>query len=430
MTSLSTKFKLLVSDKALSKKILFVLGALVVFRLLANIPIPAAAGANLAAMFEQNQALGLLNLLTGGGLSAISIMMLGVSPYITSSIIMQLLTMMSDKLKGMYHEEGEAGKKKFMQISRKLTVPLALMQGFGLLYYLSSPSSNPSGQPFLTFDGSFDFIVSLVIVVAGSMLLMWIGELMTEFGIGNGVSLIIFAGIISSLPTALLRLGVQFTVASIPMYIGFVLAAVAIIAGIVIITEAERPVPITYAKQIRGQRSKGGVSTYLPLRLNQAGVIPIIFALSLLIFPQVLANFLSVTGNEMAISIATAMTNFLANTLVNSILYFILVFAFTFFYTAVTFDPESIATNLQKNGAFIPGVRPGRSTSEYIAKILTRITFVGALFLGVVAVLPFAMIAITGNQSLAIGGTGLLIVVSVALDLIKRVEAQLSMREY
>ncbi|MCK5027013.1 MAG: preprotein translocase subunit SecY, partial [Candidatus Pacebacteria bacterium] len=307
---------------------------------------------------------------------------------------------------------------------------LALMQGFGLLYYLSSPSSNPSGQPFLTFDGSFDFIVSLVIVVAGSMLLMWIGELMTEFGIGNGVSLIIFAGIISSLPTALLRLGVQFTVASIPMYIGFVLAAVAIIAGIVIITEAERPVPITYAKQIRGQRSKGGVSTYLPLRLNQAGVIPIIFALSLLIFPQVLANFLSVTGNEMAISIATAMTNFLANTLVNSILYFILVFAFTFFYTAVTFDPESIATNLQKNGAFIPGVRPGRSTSEYIAKILTRITFVGALFLGVVAVLPFAMIAITGNQSLAIGGTGLLIVVSVALDLIKRVEAQLSMREY
>ncbi len=431
MTSFITKLKLLVNDKALSKKILFVLGALVVFRFLANIPIPAAAGESLVEMFKDNQALGLLNLLTGGGLSSISIVMLGLGPYITASIIMQLLTMMSDKLKNMYHEEGEAGKKKFMQISRKLTIPLATMQGFGLLYYLSSPSSNPSGQPFLTFDGSFDFIVSLVIVVAGAMLLMWIGELMTEFGIGNGVSLIIFAGIISSLPTALLRLGVQFTVASIPMYLGFAVAAVAIIAGIVVITEAERPVPITYAKQIRGQKSRGGVSTYLPLRLNQAGVIPIIFALSILIFPQVLVNFLSpFAENDLVASISSMINAFLGNTILNGITYFGLVFAFTFFYTAVTFDPDSIATNLQKNGAFIPGVRPGRSTSEYIAKILTRITLVGALFLGVVAVLPFVMQAVTNNPGLAIGGTGLLIVVSVALDLVKRIEAQLSMREY
>jgi len=204
----------------------------------------------------------------------------------------------------------------------------------------------------------------------------------------------------------------------------------AIIAGIVTITEAERPVPITYAKQVRGQKTYGGVSTYLPLRVNQAGVIPIIFALSLLIFPQVVVNFLTLVDNATVQAVSAAVSNFLANTLATSIIYFILVFAFTYFYTAVTFDPDSIATNLQKNGAFIPGVRPGAATSEHIAKILTRITFVGATFLAIVAVLPFAMIAVTGNQSFAIGGTALLIVVSVVLDLIKRIEAQLSMREY
>ena len=423
MDSFIYKIKLIIKDKTLSRRVLFVLGALIVFRFMSNIPIPAAVNTGLEGFLADNSALGFMNLLTGGGLSSISIMMLGVGPYITASIIMQLMTMMSDKVKAMYHEEGEAGKKKFIQISRKLTIILALMQGFGLIMFLKS-------QGFIAEVTSFELLTNVIIVAAGSILLMWVGELITEFGIGNGVSLIIFAGIVSGMPTTVGQLAFQFNPADIPMYIGFLLAAVAIIAGIVTMTEAERPVPITYAKQVRGSKTYGGVSTYLPLRVNQAGVIPIIFALSILIFPQMVVNFLVEADNLTIQSVATTAKAFLDNTFFTSIIYFVLVFGFTFFYTAVTFDPESIATNLQKNGAFIPGVRPGRSTSEFLAKILTRITLVGAVFLGAVAVLPFAMVAITNNQAMALGGTALLIVVSVVIDLIKKIEAQLTMREY
>ncbi len=418
------KIKLIIKDKTLSKRVLFVLGALIIFRLMSNIPIPIAVNSNLEGFLGQNSMLGFMNLLTGGGLSAISIMMLGVGPYITASIIMQLMTMMSDKVKAMYHEEGEAGKKKFIQISRKLTIILALMQGFGLIKFLQM-------QNIISANLSlFEILTNVIIVAAGSILLMWVGELITEFGIGDGVSLIIFAGIVAGAPTTVAQLAVQFNPADIPLYLGFVLVAVAIIAGIVTMTEAERPVPITYAKQVRGSKTYGGVSTYLPLRVNQAGVIPIIFALSFLMFPQMLVTILSTIENETVQAISLAVSNFLANTFYTSIIYFVLVFAFTFFYTAVTFDPESIATNLQKNGAFIPGVRPGRSTSEFLAKILTRITLVGAVFLGAVAVLPFAMVTITHNQAMALGGTAILIVVSVVIDLVKKIEAQLSMREY
>ena len=423
MDSFIYKIKLIIKDKTLSRRVLFVLGALIVFRFMSNIPIPAAVNTGLEGFLADNSALGFMNLLTGGGLSSISIMMLGVGPYITASIIMQLMTMMSDKVKAMYHEEGEAGKKKFIQISRKLTIILALMQGFGLIMFLKS-------QGFIAEVSSFELLTNVIIVAAGSILLMWVGELITEFGIGNGVSLIIFAGIVATMPTTVGQLAFQFNPADIPLYLGFLLAAVAIIAGIVTMTEAERPVPITYAKQVRGSKTYGGVSTYLPLRVNQAGLIPIIFALSILIFPQMVVNFLVDVDNQMIQNIATTAKTFLDNTLFTSIIYFVLVFGFTFFYTAVTFDPESIATNLQKSGAFIPGVRPGRSTSEFLAKILTRITLVGAVFLGAVAVLPFAMVEITGNQAMALGGTALLIVVSVVIDLIKKVEAQLSMREY
>ena len=423
MDSFIYKIKLIIKDKTLSRRVLFVLGALIVFRFMSNIPIPAAVNTGLEGFLANNSALGFMNLLTGGGLSSISIMMLGVGPYITASIIMQLMTMMSDKVKAMYHEEGEAGKKKFIQISRKLTIILALMQGFGLIMFLKM-------QGFIAETTPFELLTNVIIVAAGSILLMWVGELITEFGIGNGVSLIIFAGIVASMPTTVGQLAFQFNPADIPLYLGFLLAAVAIIAGIVTMTEAERPVPITYAKQVRGSKTYGGVSTYLPLRVNQAGVIPIIFALSILIFPQMVVNFLVEVDNLTIQSIATTVKAFLDNTFYTSIIYFVLVFGFTFFYTAVTFDPESIATNLQKNGAFIPGVRPGRSTSEFLAKILTRITLVGAVFLGLVAVLPFAMVAITHNQAMALGGTALLIVVSVVIDLIKKIEAQLSMREY
>lgn len=350
--------------------------------------------------------------------------MLGVSPFITASIVMQLLTMIFPKLKQIYQEEGEAGRAKFAQYSRLLTVPLSILQAGGFLLLLQKSGA-------VNHLTSFDLITNIVIVVAGSILLMWIGELMTEFGIGNGTSLIIFSGIVAHLPTAFSRLFITFTASQIPLYLGFLVIAILIVWGVVVVTEAERPIPITYAKRVRGSKVYGGVSTYLPLRLNQAGVIPIIFALSILLFPQMFLQFLTTAvSNETVKSVAGAILNVWKNGWFYSIFYFILVFLFTYFYTAVTFDPFSISDNLQKNGAFIPGVRPGQSTSEYIAKVLTRITFVGALFLGLIAVLPLVIRSLTGIQSLAIGGTALLIVVAVVIDLIKKIDAQVSMREY
>lgn len=259
---------------------------------------------------------------------------------------------------------------------------------------------------------------------------MWIGELITEFGIGNGTSLIIFSGIVTRLPQSIGQLFYTFDVSQIPLYIAFVVAAIVIIYAVVVITEAERPIPVTYAKRVRGAKVYGGLSTYLPLRVNQAGVIPIIFALSILLFPQLIFSFLSNIDNATLQTVSKFVLKVIANQWFYAIAYFFLVFVFTYFYTAVTFDPHMIATNLQKNGAFIPGVRPGESTSEHISNILTRLTLVGALFLGVIAVLPLIMRAITGIQSLAIGGTALLIVVSVVIDLIKKIEAQVSIREY
>jgi preprotein translocase subunit SecY len=277
---------------------------------------------------------------------------------------------------------------------------------------------------------AFNIISSLSVVVAGSMLLMWIGELISEFGIGNGISLIIFAGIVANIPTEVSQFIFTYNVANLPLYLLFLAIGVIIVAAVVVVTEAERPIPVTYAKQVRGDHVAGGTQTYLPLRVNQAGVIPIIFALSILLFPQLAGNFLAGMSSHVLQSISHGLLWFVANTWLYSLVYFIFVFLFTYFYTAVTFDPEQISTNLQKNGAFIPGIRPGPATKEYILKILNRITMMGAVFLGLIAVFPLLMRAITGITSFAIGGTALLIVVSVVLDLIKKVEAQLSMREY
>jgi preprotein translocase subunit SecY len=418
------KAKLIFQDKSLRNRLLFVIGALFIFRLLAAIPIPGVDPTKLANLFSGSQFLGFLNLFSGGGLSHLSIMMLGVGPYITSSIIMQLLTMMFPKLKAMYQEEGEAGRMRFNQYSRILTIPIALVQGLSFLVLLERAGVVTS----LSHMGMF---ANVMVVTAGSMLLTWIGELMSEFGIGNGASLIIFAGIVASLPTSISRMVITFTPADIPMYIIYIVLAVVVIYGVVFVTEAERPVPVTYAKRIRGAKVFGGISTYLPLRVNQAGVIPIIFALSILLFPQMIFGFVKSVATSMALkNFATVGYDFVSNSWVYAIAYFILVFLFTYFYTAVTFDPDQISKNLQQNGAFIPGVRPGQSTSEYLGRVLTRITLVGALFLGVIAVLPLAVRAITGMTSLAVGGTALLIVVSVVIDLIKKIEAQITMREY
>jgi preprotein translocase subunit SecY len=423
MSKFLSKAKLVWTDKSLRNKILFVLGALVVFRLLSAIPIPGIDTVQLNRFLTNNQFFGILNIFSGGGLSNLSIIMLGVGPYITSSIIMQLLTIMVPALKKLYHEEGEAGRKKFTQYSRFLTVPLAAIQGFSLLALLER-------QNILVNLTAFDRVTNMLIVVAGALLLMWIGELMTEFGIGNGVSILIFAGIVSRIPSEVGQLLFSFDVSQIPLYIMFIVVGILVVAGVVVVTEAERPIPVTYAKQVRGMKMYGGGSTYIPLRVNQAGVIPIIFALSILLFPQMIGSFLSSSTNPVVSKIAHALSSFSQTSLLYGVLYFILVFLFTYFYTAVTFDPEAMANNLQKNGAFIPGIRPGQSTSVYVTKVLNRITMLGAIFLGFIAVLPLVVRAVSGITAIALGGTALLIVVSVLLDLIKKIDAQISMREY
>jgi len=423
MANFWNKISLIFGDKILRKRILFTLSALVLFRVLSVIPISGVDADKLAQFFSSNQFFGLLNVFSGGGLAQLSIVMLGVGPYITASIIMQLLTIMSSKLKEMYQEEGQAGRRKFAQYSRILTIPLALVQGFSFIKLLQS-------QQVIAPLNSFEMAVNLLIITAGSLLLMWIGELITEYGIGNGVSLIIFAGIVASLPSLLGQLIFIFEPSQLPLYLASIVIGAIVIYGVVVITEAERPIPVTYAKQVRGNKVYGGTSTYLPLRINQAGVIPIIFALSILLFPQMIFQFLQTSTNAIIQSIATTVLGVLANMWFYGIAYFLLVFIFTYFYTAVTFDPDGISTNLQKNGAFIPGVRPGKSTSEHISRILTRLTLVGALFLGIIAVLPIIMSGVTGLTAITIGGTSLLIVVSVVIDLIKKIEAQVSIREY
>lgn len=404
-------------------RILFVMGAFVVFRMLATIPIPSVNAAQLEAFLNSNQFLGLLNIFSGGGLSNLSIVMLGVGPYITASIIMQLVTVLSPKLKQMYQEEGDAGRQRFMMYSRYITLPLAFLQSFAFLMLLRQ-NGIVGGLDFLSI------LTSVMVISAGSFLLMWIGELVTEFGVGNGVSLIIFAGIVAGLPTALSQLVFTFDISQIPTYLGFMLLACVVTAGVVFITEAERPIPVTYSRRVRGMKVLGGISTYLPLRVNQAGVMPIIFALSILLFPQMIATFLTTVQVSWVASAARAVVSGLSNQWVYGGMYFFLVVVFTYFYTAITFEPNQMAKNLQKNGAFIPGVRPGQNTAEYLGDIITRVTLFGALFLGAIAILPIIVQGLTGITALTIGGTALLIAVSVILDLVKKIDAQTSIREY
>jgi preprotein translocase subunit SecY len=417
------KLKVIVTEPAIRNRVLFVLGALLVFRLLAAIPIPGVDQTVLDQFFSNNQFLGLLNIFSGGGLANLSIVMLGVGPFITASIIMQLMTVMSPKLKSMHTEEGETGRAKFTQYSRMLTLPLAILQGFGFLTLLQS-------QGVIVGLSPFEFAVNVILIVTGSMLLMWIGELVTEYGIGNGVSIIIFAGIVATLPSTVSQLYFSYDPSQLPLYLGFVVVALGIIYAVVVMTEAERPVPITYAKQSRGGATYGKSQSYLPMRLNQAGVIPIIFALSIILFPQMVLNILSAFNLPWVSDANQVVTAFLNNEWAYGATYFILVILFTFFYTAVTFDPEAVSKNLQRGGGFIPGIRPGPNTAEYLGNLVTRLTLVGAVFLGIVAVLPVAMQIATGVAALAIGGTAVLIVVQVVLDLIRRLDAQVSMREY
>jgi preprotein translocase subunit SecY len=417
------KVRLFFSDRTLVYKLLGVLGMLIAFRILSVIPIPGVDSFALAQYFESNQLLGFFNIFSGGGLSQLSIIMLGVGPYITASIIMQLLTIMVPRLKELYHEEGEAGRKIFNSYSRFATIPIALIQGAGLLTVLSR-------QGVILMNGPFDFAANLILITAGALVTMWLGEIITEFGFGNGVSIIIFAGIVAILPVQIAQIAFSLTPSDIPLYVLLAILLVGMVFAVVMITEAERPIPVTYAKQVRGGTVYGGTSTYIPLRVNQAGVMPIIFALSLLTIPQLIGQFLATNDAGWAQAISNGMLWFVQNLWVYGIAYFVLVVVFTFFYTAITFEPDTLATNLQKNGAFVPGVRPGQPTASYVAETLNRITFVGALFLGLIAVLPLILQSLTGNQAFAIGGTALLIVVSVALDVVRRINAELSVRDY
>lgn len=423
MNSFLKKIAFVFADRPLRNRLLFVMGVLVLFRIMAALPVPGIDAEQLALFFNNNQFFGLLSLFSGGGLSRLSVVMLGVGPYITASIVLQLLTMMIPRLKALYQEEGELGRLRFAMYTRWITLPIALVQGVSFLMILER-------QGILPALGPFQFAANLLVITAGSMLLMWLGELISEFGLGNGVSVLIFAGIVVSLPGTVSQVLFSFDPAQVPTYIAFLALAAVTVWAVVMVTEAERSVPVTYAKRVRGQKVYGGQSTYLPLRLNQAGVIPIIFAISLLLIPQMVASFFAGSTNTTLAYAATSVNSFMQNHFVYGISYFFLVFIFTYFYTAVTFDPKQIAENLQKNGAFVPGVRPGKSTEAYLGRIITRITFVGAVFLGGIAVLPIIVESVTNIQQLTLGGTALLIVVSVILDLARRIDAQVSIREY
>lgn len=422
--NLINKFVQIVKIKDLRTKIFFVLFIFAVFRLMANLPIPGVDIENLKQFFAQNQIFGLMNLFTGGALDNLSIVMLGLGPYITAVIILQLLTMIFPAFEKMYKEEGEAGKQKFNQYGRILTVPLAMLQGFGMLTLFQKQGLIGHLSPEL-------FLCSILTITCGAVFLMWLGELITEKGIGNGVSLLIFAGIIADFPNSVRQVFITWDPSKIPTYIAFFVMALVVIVGVVIVNEARRNVPISYAKRVRGTKMYGGVSTYLPLNINPAGVIPIIFALSLMLFPGMIASFFANSAGIIG-TIAQAVTGLLANPWVYNGMYFSLVVLFTYFYTAVTFDPKAIATNLQKMGGFIPGIRPGESTAEFLYYILNRVLFFGALFLGTIAIMPSIIGGLTGIMTFQflLGGTALLITVSVILDTVKQINAQLQMREY
>ncbi|HLC99990.1 MAG TPA: preprotein translocase subunit SecY [Patescibacteria group bacterium] len=412
--------------KELRDKIFFILAMLFIFRVTAHIPLPGVDPESLKKLFENNQLFGILNVFSGGSLDQFSLVMLGVAPYITASIIMQLLQMIVPALEAL-RKEGEAGQRKINQYTRLLSVPMAVLQGYGFITILRRSSTDilPNITPI-------EFATLIVMVTAGTMFLVWIGELMTERKLGNGVSLIIFAGILANLPQIAGQTATLFDPTKIFNLILFTAIGLITIVGVVFITEGQRQVPISFARRIRGARQYGGVDTYLPLRVNQAGVIPIIFAVSIIVFPPIVAKFFVGSSTTWLADAANFVVKLFDNLGFYGAMYFVLVFVFTYFYTAVIFHPQQIAENLQKQGGFIPGIRPGQQTAEYLNYTINRIIFAGALFLGLIAVLPYITQSFLGQGlgSLAIGGTSLLIAVSVALEVKEQVKAQLAMRSY
>lgn len=417
-------------------KVFLTVGLIILYRILAHIPLPGVDRDQLANFFASNDIFNLLDLFSGGGLRNVSIVLMGVGPYITSSIIFQLLTSVIPALEEL-QKEGEYGRQKINQYTRLATVPFALIQGYATLFFLKS-------QGVIAQWTSFELVTMLVASAAGTTLLVWLGELISEGGIGNGISVIITVGILAALPTqinnALQLIGIQFQggVLSTELFdparaltaLGFLIFAFVVTAAIVYVTEGERRIPVTYAKRLRSSQGSAGVESHLPLRVTAAGVIPLIFAISLMLLPTVVTRFLSQAQSETVREAALWVEQLFANTTFYSSAYFLLVVVFTFFYSTIIFQPKQIAENLQRQSGFVPGIRPGRETAAYLEKVIARITLAGALFLGLVAILPFIVQLATQTQTLVLGGTGILIIVAVAVETIRQFRAELLMRTY
>jgi preprotein translocase subunit SecY len=425
------KLRQIWNHKDLRKRLLFVLGILILSRVLAHVPIPGVDVSQVKAFFDQNQIFGLVNLFSGGGLSNFSIAMMGLGPYITAAIIMQLLTMAVPKFENMQKEEGEEGRRKISQYTRLLTIPLSVVQAFGMIRLLQSQKIG--GQSILGAFTLEQWLLTIIVLTAGTVLLMWLGELITENGVGNGISILIFASIVAGLPGLLGQsFAAALTGAQALKLVGLGVVVLLIIYGIVFVTEGVRNIPVTYARRMSGIRQTGDNTMNLPLKVNQAGVIPIIFAISVVLLPGIFSEFFKNSSNHTLANIATTVGNTFATTKPwYWVLYFVLVLGFTYFYTAVSFNPKTVAENIQKQGGFIPGIRPGTETVGYLKYILHRITLIGGIFLGIIAVLPYlAQIVVPDVKTLTIGGTSILIVISVVIETMKQINAQLLMRRY
>jgi preprotein translocase subunit SecY len=418
----------------LRRKLLFTAALLVVFRFVSHVPVPGVNVGTLRSVFETNQLVGMLDLFSGGAMASFSIAAMGVYPYITSSIIMQLLVPIVPRLTEL-SKEGESGRNQINQYTHWLTVPLAALQAYGTPQLLNASLPVGSDMPPVLDKFGFDRypVETLAIVctmTAGTMLLIWLGELITQYGVGNGTSMIIFGGIVARMPALVSQTVVSGT--DLVKILVFVALAVLTCASIVWVYEGQRKIPVEVAKRIRGNRVYGGGRTNIPLKVNSAGMIPLIFAQSIMIFPGTISGYFIASDNEIVRNVARVIhdTFNLQHSWFYWTLYFILVVSFTFFYAVVLFQQQNIAENLQKQGGFVPGIRPGPATQRYLYNVLMRITLIGAVFLGIVAILPFIAQTLTGTQALTLSATALLIVVGVGLDTMRQLEAQLIMRNY
>ncbi|MFZ2199935.1 MAG: preprotein translocase subunit SecY [Microgenomates group bacterium] len=423
MDKLREFFSMLKSNRELRRRLIVTLVIFAIFRFVTHIPVP---GVNLEAIkqvFASNQLLSLLDVFSGGTLANFSILALGLNPYINASIIMQLMTMINPKLEEM-QKEGETGQNQINQYTRMLAVPLAIMQSAAMFMLLKN-------SQLVTTSNPLSIVTLLATMAAGSIFLMWLGENLTEYGLGNGISLLIFAGIVGRLPVTFLQTSSIAQTINPASIIAYVVLGLFVIYSIVAIDEAKRQIPVSYSRRIRGGKDTGGGSTYLPIKLNNAGVIPIIFAIALVLAPSMLANLLKGVGNTQVANIATAFAAwFTPTSIAYNVFYFVMVVSFTYFYTAVVFDTDKISDQLKQNGGYVPGIRPGKETSKYMSYIVKRTTLAGALFLGLIAILPSIVQGMTGITTLTIGGTSILIVVSVVLETYRKTESYQVAKSY